>query len=266
MRRFPVASDSHLFSLEAPYSLFEPIDTSWAPDPASRGVAIVWFVTAAGAANGELDWMIHRPRGVSCALVLPPPSDIPLIAKFLHRLCDAEPNVVLPSGRLATPTGIKSALTGGPRNLSKAVTEYLWRHRVINDNGVRTEVHRMFQMAPRTATISKLCREMYLSRRTLGRHFEAHGLPVPSHWLQFARLLHVLLRAQAERIAMFKLAIGAGYPDGFTFSNQVKRMTGLRPSDARDLVGYEWLIEAWLAREQLRRDHAIEPAENETMG
>jgi transcriptional regulator GlxA family with amidase domain len=102
---------------------------------------------------------------------------------------------------------------------------------------------------------------MYLSRRTLGRHFETHRLPVPSHWLQFARLLHVLLRAQTNGVALFRLAIAAGYPDGFTFSNQVKRLTGLRPSDARNLIGYEWLVEAWLAREERRPDDSSKSAD-----
>jgi AraC-like DNA-binding protein len=116
------------------------------------------------------------------------------------------------------------------------------------------EIQRIFHMAPTTTTVSALCRGMYLSRRTLGRHFEARGLPVPSHWLQFARLTHVLLRAQAERAALFRLALAAGYPDGFTFSNQVKRLTGVRPSEARSLIGYEWLVEAWLSQEKQLRD------------
>src|SRR6185503_2219759 len=98
------------------------------------------------------------------------------------------------------------------------VTEYLARHAVVTDRNVLAEIRRIFDLAPRTPTIALLCRHLYTSRRTLGRHFEACELPVPSHWLQFARLIHVILRAQAESTAIFRLATRAGYPDGFTLS------------------------------------------------
>jgi transcriptional regulator GlxA family with amidase domain len=94
---------------------------------------------------------------------------------------------------------------------------------------------------------------MYISRRTLGRHFALSGLPVPSHWLQFARLLHVSIQLQNETGAAFRIATRAGYPDGFTMSNQMKRMIGYRPTEVRNWLGWEWLLEAWLRREGLGR-------------
>ena len=105
------------------------------------------------------------------------------------------------------------------------------------------------ELAPEVASISKLSRRMYTSRRTLGRHLSAAGLPVPSHWLQFARLLYISVQLQNDSSAIFRIACRAGYPDGFTMSNQMKRLIGYRPSDIRACLGWEWIVEAWLRRE-----------------
>ncbi|MGH7470102.1 MAG: helix-turn-helix domain-containing protein [Longimicrobiales bacterium] len=240
--------------LEPPYDSFRPIDFSWSPAPHARGTAVVWRVSSAAISSGEFEWLMNRPRGVCFALILPAPSEIAGIGSLLPRLAQLDPNVVLPSGRLVSPNSVRRALSGGPKDLPNAVVNYLWRHKVLSVWSIRSEVLQIFRLAPAIPTISRLCREMYLSRRTLGRHFEAYDLPVPSHWLQFARVLHVLLRAQSDTLALCKLALSLGYPDGFTFSNQVKRLTGLRPSEARLTIGYEWLLEAWLSREKDWRD------------
>jgi hypothetical protein len=76
---------------------------------------------------------------------------------------------------------------------------------------------------------------------------------VPSHWLQFARLLYVATKLQAdESTPVFRIATQFRYPDGFTMSNQMKRLVGCRPSDVRDCLGYEWFIEEWLKQERNR--------------
>src|SRR5262245_44868049 len=106
-------ADAHMFALERPYDAFRPLDTATAFEPVTPGAALVWFVTRHTIQAGDLDWVARRPRGVSCALVLPSPSEIPSIAPFLNKLTQADPNVVLPSGRLATPNGVKAALMGG---------------------------------------------------------------------------------------------------------------------------------------------------------
>jgi hypothetical protein len=35
-------------------------------------------------------------------------------------------------------------------------------------------------------------------------------------------------------------------------SNQMKRLIGHRPSEVRELLGWEWLVEAWLKQERGR--------------
>ena len=88
-----------------------------------------------------------------------------------------------------------------------------------------------------------------MSRRALGRRFMTRGLPVPSHWLHFGRILRGSIRLQDPRSTLFGVGSELGYPDGFAFSNQMKRLTGLRPSIMRECFGWEWIVESWLFKE-----------------
>jgi AraC-like DNA-binding protein len=62
-------------------------------------------------------------------------------------------------------------------------------------------------------------------------------------------LLHACLLLQADDTAIFRIANRLKYPDGFTMSNQMKRVIGVRPSQVREMVGWEWIVESWLAKE-----------------
>jgi hypothetical protein len=50
-------------------------------------------------------------------------------------------------------------------------------------------------------------------------------------------------------VPIFKAAIQVGYPDGFTMSNQMKRLIGCRPSEVRENLGISWILEEWVTRE-----------------
>jgi len=67
------------------------------------------------------------------------------------------------------------------------------------------------------------------------------------------------LRLQGSSENLFTVACGLGYPDGFALSNQMHRLTGVRPSQARECLGWEWLVDAWLTTERvdaaLAREH-----------
>lgn len=112
-------------------------------------------------------------------------------------------------------------------------------------------------MSAELRTVSALSRSLYLSRRALGRRFLSRGLPVPSHWLHFARVLRAAIQLQNSDDSLFSVASQLGYTDGFALSNQMKRLTGVRPSTARERLGWEWLVEAWLRTEA--RDGALTP-------
>ena len=75
------------------------------------------------------------------------------------------------------------------------------------------------------------------------------GLPVPSHWLQLSRMLRLAFRLQNSDATVFSIAYESGYPDGFSVSNQMHRLIGYRPSQVREFLGWEWILEAWLRKE-----------------
>jgi len=214
-----------------------------------RGAALVWQIINPETAERELEIVRNRPRGVSLIIVLPSASEIYRVVGVIRELSSTMPRGVLPASAIGSVEAVRNVFSSYPRDLPLRVLQYLTHHGVLPTPQLRTDVLRIFELAPHTPSIQKLCRQMYTSRRTLGRHFDAHGLPVPSHWLQFARLLHLATRIHGDRKAIFRLAAQAGYPDGFTMSNQMKRLLGIRPTELRQYLGYEWIIEDWLERE-----------------
>src|SRR5690606_5082103 len=93
------------------------------------------------------------------------------------------PRAVLPGGPLITPLHLRRLLRTPPRQLGAAVTSYLTRRQLLVQDDMRRGVRKIFEATPETTSVTKLARRLYTSRRTLGRHFAAAGLPVPSHWL-----------------------------------------------------------------------------------
>jgi AraC-like DNA-binding protein len=144
----------------------------------------------------------------------------------LMALC--RPHSVLPHVEEIDPDELVPVLRRFPSQFDVQVTEYLiWR-------GIE---------------VDGLARALYMSRRALGRRFMTRGLPVPSHWLHFGRILRGSIRLQDPHANLFSIGCDLGYPDGFAFSNQMKRLTGLRPSIMRECFGWEWIVESWLFRE-----------------
>jgi len=136
-----------------------------------------------------------------------------------------------------------------PDDLPVEVTDYLlWRGIDVDRDTMRL-IRRTIELSEELRTVSSLARAVYLSRRALGRRFMGRGLPVPSHWLHFARILRATLRLQNSRDSLFSIACDLGYPDGFALSNQMMRLTHVRPSMARQHLGWEWLLESWIHQE-----------------
>jgi AraC-like DNA-binding protein len=250
---------SHAAAHSSRLSLFAPPYDSLKPQPLTRlgsvtewrGQAVVWSVCDAATQMREVDWLARRPYGMPLIVLLPHPDDIAEAVPLLRYIRDLRPRAIIPGAVLGTPEHLRTLLAAPPRSLAEAVTRYLRDRGMLRDEISRKEVHRLLELSGELASISQLARRMYTSRRTLGRHFGASRLPVPSHWLQFGRLLHVAMHLHNERTAVFRIAARSRYPDGFTLSNQMKRLIGYRPSEVRRLLGWEWIVEAWLLRENL---------------
>jgi AraC-like DNA-binding protein len=233
-----------------PYQNFTPFDPQLMQRNA-RGHALVWYLQNAAKQQTEYEWLLHRPERMPLFLVLPPAEAITPILPIIPQLNDLHARGVLPNGPLPSVEPIHLLLRNTPRDLPAAIVSYLARRGMLREARTRNLVTKIFELAPLVTSISALARRLYTSRRTLGRFFEAQELPVPSHWLQFARLLYVSTKLQlSAELPVFRVATQFGYPDGFTMSNQMKRLIGCRPTDVRENLGYEWIVEEWLEKER----------------
>lgn len=233
-----------------PYEMFSPV-REIAGFSAERGVALAWFLTDAEAQSRELHWLARRPANVSLIVVLPAPAGISRVLGVLKEVSALKPRGVLPNSGVNSLESMRLLLGSAPRDIPAVVVGHLADRGVLRTQRGRSLIHKVFELAPTVPSISKLSRKLYTSRRTLGRYFEAEGLPVPSHWLQFARLIHVSALIQEKQdLPIFKAALQVGYPDGFTMSNQMKRLIGCRPTDVRECLGLNWIIEEWVQRER----------------
>lgn len=233
-----------------PYRTCDPINPDSHPGHLQPGEAAVWFMGAGGRPEDELRWTAVRPRGLPLFVVLPPPDQVPELAGFLRALPGLRPRGVLPGVGRGTMEALRTLLAAPPAALPSAVASYLEEMGVISDAATRTRVETIFAAAPNIRSIQGLAAQSCQSRRTVGRFFHERGLPVPSHWLQFARILHVAIQLQNTTLNIGRVSVRFGYPDGFTMSNTMKRLTGYRPSFVRDHLGWEWIVEAWWREEK----------------
>lgn len=240
-----------LYLFRPPYRTCEPISPSWRPEPLLPGGAIAWFLAPVATVYAELEWIRERPGSLPFFIVLPEPEDIAPLAPVLRAIPELRPRGVLPVAGPGTEGALRLLLGAAPPSLPESATDHLARLGIIHEDDLRDRVRTIFASAPNVASIEDLARRLCQSRRTLGRFFRNRGLPVPSHWLQFARVLHVAVHLQNTTVTINRVSARFGYPDGFTMSNSMKRLVGHRPSFVREHLGWEWLIEAWLRREGL---------------
>jgi AraC-like DNA-binding protein len=192
---------------------------------------------------------VGRPPGVALALVLPP-IRLNVDQGSLLEVAEAtRPTCILPYHPQPVAEDIVTLLRHPPDDLPGEVTDFLtWRGLVLSSEGKQLLRHTL-GASEDLRSVSGLARSLHLSRRALGRRFAESGLPVPSHCLHFGRLLQCHVRAQASAESFAQVALCCGYPDGFSMSNQMNRMLGLRPTVATGRLGWEWMVELWIRRE-----------------
>jgi AraC-like DNA-binding protein len=246
----PSICESTIALLQPPYDVFIPIKTGWRPgEGGPKGEILAWWLRSGEKQQPEFDWLEHRPHGVPLIVILPLPSEVLGTRPLLSAIMDLRPTGVLPVGDLSTPERILELVNCGPSNLPATLMSYIeWRQLVLNAE-VWREIRMLFEISPEVKSIGAASRRLYASRRTLGRHFATVGIPVPSHWLQFARLFHAAVALQSGRYTVAQVASRYNYPDAFTLSNQMKRLLDCRPSELRYVSGWEWLVEAWFQQE-----------------
>ncbi len=233
--------------LRPPYLQLEPLP---ADEPAVRlvagpGSALVWTV-GTNSSQRLVAAVQSRPGGVGLILVLPEPERMPDTVRLLRIVEVVRPLAVLPYFEGSEAEELAQVLRRPPSDPAVEVTEYLRWRGLCPDRETTRLLRRTVELSTELRSVAALSRSLYLSRRALGRRFLRRGLPVPSHWLHFSRLLRVLFRLQNSTDSILTIGYRYGYPDGFSLSNQMVRLTGVRPSEARSCLGWEWFMEAWL--------------------
>jgi AraC-like DNA-binding protein len=248
--RFP--TEGHpFFGFFPPYRTLEvlahPRQFPQSPLP-SRGFALIWNLVA-GEWTADALTVRRRPPGVALIVVLPPASDLERRRRELHMVEQCRPHSVLPFMEELEPEELVAILRRFPSELPVEVTEYLTWRGIDLDLDTRRLLRRTLELSAEIRTVAGLARAFYMSRRALGRRLLTRGLPVPSHWLHFGRVLRACIRLQDPAANLFSIGCDLGYPDGFALSNQMRRLTGLRPSLMKSCYGWEWILETWLAVE-----------------
>lgn len=238
--------------LRPPYQRLLPLADSFsspnAGDDGQRGTALVW---ALGSGDRRRCFQVarNRPGGMALLVILPPAASLSVDGLLRATEC-CRPHSILPHHPQAEPGDLAAVLSRTPGDLPLEFTDYLAWRGIEVDLDTRRLVRKTIQLSTELRTVSGLARSLYMSRRALGRRFRSRGLPVPSHILHFGRVLRGALMLQATDNTLSEVANALDYPDGFALSNQMNRLTGLRPSTVRRNLGWEWFMEAWLRTEK----------------
>ncbi len=208
----------------------------------------VWNMGVPGW-ESDLPIASQRPGGLPLLMILPESARVRSVTQVLRAIERTRPQAVLPYHEYVDAREVALILRRPPASLAASVTEYLvWRGISMDQATLRT-IRRTVELSEGVRTITALARNLYVSRRALGRRFLTRSLPVPSHWLHMSRLVRACIRLQNGDDSLFQVACDLGYSDGFALSNQMSRLCGVRPSEARECLGWEWLFEAWLMQE-----------------
>ncbi|NNM03843.1 MAG: hypothetical protein HKO65_01970 [Gemmatimonadetes bacterium] len=255
-----VPLEGHRFlGLFPPYRRLEILDHPQqiprSPSPA-RGFALLWNTGLGNLASG-IRSVRARPPGVALVIILPATSEFGDQALLLELMRSCRPHSVLPHLSEIDTDELVAVLRRFPSQFDVEVADYMAWRGIEVDPDTRRLLRKTLELSGDLRTVSGLARGLYMSRRALGRRFMSRGLPVPSHWLHFGRVLRGSILLQDPRANLFRIGCDLGYPDGFAFSNQLNRLTGLRPSMMKSCFGWEWIVESWLFKEA--RDGNLSP-------
>ena len=207
------------------FSLFAPPYRSIVPTPEfpdtlgpslvqAAGAALVWRPDPSDPASG-VDIASRRRGGLALVVILPPAASLLGRKRFLEIIERCRPHTILPHSEDLDPSELRCSLARPPSSLPSDVTDYLAWRGIRPDPDTLRLVRRTLDLSADVRTVSGLARSLYTSRRALGRRFLSRGLPVPSHWLHFGRILRAALRLQGTDDNLFTVACRLGYPDGF---------------------------------------------------
>lgn len=240
-----------------PYRHLRAVDHADPVQPQEGGWAMLWNLGREGWRDGQ-PVVAGRFAGIPLVIILPSGDDQLSVLRILRVIEQTRPQAVIPYHSMPSPGEVANVIRRPPPSLASCITEYLeWRGLSL-DPLTRNIVRRTVELSDRVQTITALAKNLYMSRRALGRRLMNQGLPVPSHWLQISRILRATIKLQNSDASLFRVATALGYPDGFSLSNQMSRLLDIRPLEAREKLGWEWVFETWLMREAHRGGFATD--------
>jgi AraC-like DNA-binding protein len=134
-----------------------------------------------------------------------------------------------------------------PADLPGDVVDWLSLRGIRFSPAVRHLLHGIFALAPHSPTVAPLLIRIGTSESSARFRLQKKCLPPPGRWLQVARALTAALHLQARPDrALLPLALSLGYADHSALSHLLGRAFGARPSEIRERLGWEWLLDRWL--------------------
>lgn len=141
-------------------------------------------------------------------------------------------------------------LLSRPLDLSEDVSEWL-DLRGVSMPPRLTRVIREAIRQPDSA-LHVMLRDLGEGERGTRNRFRELGLPAPSRWMTMARALRVALHLQANPgDPLMSISFELGYADHSALSRHLRKVFGLTPGAIRATLGWEWLLDRWLQREQV---------------
>ena len=182
-----------------------------------------------------------RQRQVAAPVVLRLHGDLDIeAAHLIQRVAQLHVRGIIVDGEPLLET-LRRSLTA-PVDLAGDVAEWLALRMPSLPPPVVELCRQIFRYAPIETEIASLL-------STARARLRKVTLPPPGSWLQAARALHAALRLQREHASpIFKLAVELGYCDHSALSHQLMRTFGVHTARIRCLLGWEWLLDAWLSR------------------
>lgn len=241
--------------IQPPYQSFEPI-----PDigglPAAHlapGTILAMEVADPGRAWPFLPPSLRSLRAAvptaSVILRLPAVPDAAAM-ELAHRAGQLHLRAVLLEGE-PIEASLRRALTRAG-DLSGDVFEWLSLRRLSLAATTAKFLEPMFREVLSHRNVSQLTRPQDRAESTMRAHMRREGLPPPRDWLRCARSLHAALRLQAQpRVPVLTTALALGYTDHSQLSREISECFGVRPTDIRPTMGWEWLMDRWLDRHRL---------------
>ena len=148
--------------------------------------------------------------------------------------------------------GSRDGQESGPTWVDEVHSYLVWRGLGAEQEDHGRLLRRLLEIAgTRHSTgfsVNAAAKNLYVSRRTLGRHCKVAGLPQPSRVLKIGRVLNVVELVCKNGCSVHAAAQATNWSDAFSLSNAMLRLTGLRPGAARTL-GILNVVELWLKRE-----------------